>query len=467
MANRLRVYWPGDQLCNSCFYTAMRNHGVCPNCGHEGVLPGRRNRTDPRPVCLTCAGIPGNYVCEWCGVEGEPYRKGQCARCALRDDLTALLLNDAANPSAMETLVDVFCAVDRPESIHTWKRSAKVQALLTNLASGEIPLTHEGLNALGRGPHITHLRSLLEYNGLLSPRDEHLARFEAWLAAKLNAATEPAVRTPVEQFATWHHLRRLRRNSTPGQASDGPKRSAKQEITETLKFLTWLHEAHHRTAATCTQQDVDEYLADGPTTRHLIRTFFVWAKKSRINTVVLIGHRQAKTTRSLTQEQRLAWLKELITGDAESLPYRVAGTLLLLYAQPLVRVAALPTSAVVLKRRETRISLGVEPVPVPQPFAGMLTHHLNNRPNLRTAGGLRDSPWLFPSAYPGKHIDPQSIMHRLRGLGVNLLGGRNAALKNLVAEVPPPLVAELLGYSHQVTQRHAEMASQRWSRYVT
>ena len=203
------------------------------------------------------------------------------------------------------------------------------------------------------------------------------------------------------------------------------------------------------------------------TTRHLIRTFFVWAQKSRINTVVLIGHRQAKTTRSLTQEQRLAWLKELITGDAQSLPYRVAGTLLLLYAQPHVRVAALPTSAVVLKRRETRISLGVERVPVPQPFAGMLTHHLNNRPNLRTAGGLRDSPWLFPSAYPGKHIDPQSIMHRLRGLGVNLLGGRNAALKNLVAEVPPPLVAELLGYSHQVTQRHAEMASQRWSRYVT
>lgn len=79
------------------------------------------------------------------------------------------------------------------------------------------------------------------------------------------------------------------------------------------------------------------------TTRHLIRTFFVWAKKSRINTVVLIGHRQAKTTRSLTQEQRLAWLKELITGDAQSLPYRVAGTLLLLYAQRHVRVAALPT----------------------------------------------------------------------------------------------------------------------------
>jgi hypothetical protein len=26
----------GDQLCNRCFYTAMRTQGICPNCGLEG-----------------------------------------------------------------------------------------------------------------------------------------------------------------------------------------------------------------------------------------------------------------------------------------------------------------------------------------------------------------------------------------------------------------------------------------------
>ncbi|MCW2649287.1 MAG: hypothetical protein JWR32_263 [Mycobacterium sp.] len=63
MANRLRIYWPGDHLCNSCFYTAMRTHGICPDCGHDGVLPGRLNRADPRPVWVTCAGIRGNCTC--------------------------------------------------------------------------------------------------------------------------------------------------------------------------------------------------------------------------------------------------------------------------------------------------------------------------------------------------------------------------------------------------------------------
>jgi hypothetical protein len=165
--------------------------------------------------------------------------------------------------------------------------------------------------------------------------------------------------------------------------------------------LTWLCVTHHRTVVTCTQQDVDEYLASGPTTRHAIRTFFVWAKR-----------------------------------NSESLAYRVAGTLLMLYAEPLVRIAALKTAAVVLSSHETRITLGDEPVPVPHPFAGMLTHHLNNRPNLRTGGGMVANAWLFPGYHPGKHLDPQSIMQRLRKLDVNLLGARNSGCTALAAARP-------------------------------
>jgi hypothetical protein len=221
------------------------------------------------------------------------------------------------------------------------------------------------------------------------------------------------VRAPVEQFATWHPLRRLRSESKPRQSSDGPKRSAKQEITETIKFLTWLEETHGRTIDNCVQRDVDEYLASGPTTRHAIRTFFIWAKKSKINVAVQIGFRQAKTTPTITQEQRLAWIKELLTGDSESLPYRVAGVLLLLNAQPLTKIAGLQTTAIAQADGDTRIALGKEPIPVPEPFASQLNYHLHNRPNLRTAGGAIGTPWLFPSSRAGRHIDPQAIMHRL------------------------------------------------------
>lgn len=466
MANKLRVYWPGDQLCHSCFYTAMRTRGICPACGHDGVLPGRTDDTDSRPICLTCASIPGDFTCKTCHGEGEIYRRGQCARCALREDLCKILLHDPADLSAMQALIEVLCAVERPESILTWKRNQQVLELLGGITSGAIRLTHDGLTAAGSGRHIDHLRSLLQHHGLLPQRDEHLARFEVWLADKLDAIDSPAVRAPVEQFATWHHLRRLRSESRPGQSSDGPKRSAKQEITETIKFLTWLEQTHQRTVADCTQQDVDEYLASGPTTRHLIRTFFIWAKKSKINVAVKIGFRQARTTPAITQDQRLAWLKELLTGDSESLPYRVAGVLLLLYAQPLTKIAALRTTAISQTDDETRIALGKDPVPVPEPFASQLNYHLRHRPNLRTAGGAVGTPWLFTTNRPGRHIDPQAIMMRLRAVRINLQGARNTALGELVSAIPAPLVAEMLGYSDQVTQKHAAEAGNTWAEYV-
>lgn len=114
-----------------------------------------------------------------------------------------------------------------------------------------------------------------------------------------------------------------------------------------------------------------------------------------------------------------------------------------------------------------RISLGQEPISVPQPFADMLTNHIHSRPNLRATGGVASSPWLFPSVRPGRHLDPQQIMKRLRDLGIDLLGARNTALQSLVVAAPPPLVAELLGYSYNTAQRHAEIAAQPWARYVT
>jgi hypothetical protein len=127
----------------------------------------------------------------------------------------------------MQTLIEVLCAVDRAESILTWKRNQQVLELLGEIASGVILLTHDGLAAAGSGRHVDHLRSLLQHHGLLPERDEHLDRFEVWLVAGLC---------------------RLRSESQPGKGADGSKRSARQEITETIKFLTRLEDNHDRTA---------------------------------------------------------------------------------------------------------------------------------------------------------------------------------------------------------------------------
>ena len=76
-----------------------------PACGHDGVLPGRA--ADP-----TAAGLPGlrrhprRLHVRPCGPEGDFFRRGTCARCALRDDLTDLLVHGAAVRPAMSTLLE-------------------------------------------------------------------------------------------------------------------------------------------------------------------------------------------------------------------------------------------------------------------------------------------------------------------------------------------------------------------------
>lgn len=99
-----------------------------------------------------------------------------------------------------------------------------------------------------------------------------------------------------------------------------------------------------------------------------------------------------------------------LSGEPDTLAYRVAGILLLVYAQPLTKIAALPTTPVLSVDDDMRILLGQEPIPLPQLFADMLRRHLATRPNLRTAGGVALSPWLFPGVRPGGHLTAQTIM---------------------------------------------------------
>jgi len=458
---RLAATWPEGRLCFTCYFDAVHTHGTCPDCLQDRLLPGPLN-ADGHPTCSTCAEIPHDFHCDRCDIEAGHHRGRLCARCALRDDLHDLLGGEPTDP-ALIGLVDALCAADRPESIIVWKRSAKVQNLLRALGDGTIPVSHEGLDTVPGKP-TEHLRAILQHHGLLPQRDQYLPRFEQWIDAKLEGLPDEVAR-PVQHFATWHHLRRIRAKAAAGASTRGPVHSAKQEITETVKFLLWLHETYERTAETCTQQDIDEWLAGGPTTRSAIRTFFVVAKRAQINTAVTVQHRSAKASPSLSQDQRLAWIHELLTGTSESLPYRVAGMLLLLYAQPLVKVVTFPTSIISDSDAGMIITLGEKPTDIPEPFASVVRAHLAARPNLRTGNGT-DSLWLFPGYVAGRHLHPNTVMDRLRDLGINLLGARNRAIGELVLECPPSLVADALGYSHQVAFLHANKAAEPWARYA-
>jgi hypothetical protein len=107
---------------------------------------------------------------------------------------------------------------------------------------------------------------------------------------------------------------------------------------------------------------------------------------------------------------------------------RVAGCLLLLYAQPVTRLVRLTVDDVIDHGGQVSIRLGNPPTPVPEPFAAMLTELAANRANMNTAANPA-CPWLFPGGRAGQPLTPGALLQQFRALGVPATQARTAAFR--------------------------------------
>lgn len=265
-------------------------------------------------------------------------------------------------------------------------------------------------------------------------------------------------------YAQWHHLRRIRR--LPDIKTASAVRYAKQEISVSATFLD-----HMATTSTSlsdtTQQHIDDWLAPGPTTRFHARNFVIWAVKNQhLPRTLDFPRRQPRTEPAIDEAWRRTLIQRCITDETIALDTRVAALLLLVYAQQLVRIAALGIDDVIVDTETDRvtINLGNPPALVPEPFAALLIAQLHSRTNMNTGTGT--SPWLFPSTRAGQHISPNTILHKLRDIGIDREAARVAALRQLVSKTPPAVVATTLGYSHQVTERIAGQSGWTYAHYT-
>jgi hypothetical protein len=73
--------------------------------------------------------------------------------------------------------------------------------------------------------------------------------------------------------------------------------------------------------------------------------------------------------------------------------------------------------------------------------------------------------WLFPGRRPGQPLTYQALLRRLRQLGFPLQQARASAVRELVLQVPAPVVADALGFHQTTTARQAANVGSTWSRY--
>lgn len=138
---------------------------------------------------------------------------------------------------------------------------------------------------------------------------------------------------------------------------------------------------------------------------------------------------------------------------------------MLVFGQPVRRLVTLRTDEVHVANDAILMKLARDWLDVPEPFAALLKAQLNSRSNLQTAAHA-DSPWVFPGAMPGQHLNPGYVSTILKRIGVPARLTRATTWRQLVREGPPSVLAEMLGISPATAMRHAQLAGADYLRYA-
>jgi hypothetical protein len=451
----------GQPWCLAC----QKRWARCHRCGNVRPV---RGGTLAEPLCATCARPDPEFwrMCPTCG-QNPQLRSGPCVRCTVRERLRDLLADhDGAIRPELQALYDNLANYERPTTVLGWLSKSTAPAILRELGTGRRPLTHAALDALPASKPIDHLRSVLVATNALPARDEHMARLERWITRVITERADPDQQHLPRRYALWHLLRRLRgrlkaQNTTHDQAV-----TVQQHVRAALTVLDWLT-AQDLTLSTAQQRDLESWLASEDASHRREAGHFVrWANKHKLTRLEFPAVKWAGPSGTIDTETRWEQARWLLHDDTVQPEDRVAGLLVLLYAQWAAAISRLTLDHIQTSNDEVRIRLGREPVVLPEPLAGLILELHASRRGHAALGTQGSSPWLFPGGQPGRPISAFRMAERLRKLGIRSGQSRSTALFQLATELPAAILARMLGIHISVAVAWQRASAGDWMTYA-
>jgi hypothetical protein len=446
----------GRPWCVSC----QRRSAHCTGC--RQVLPIGSGTLD-EPLCRDCT-VPAFPDCPVCENSPQP---GRCPTCRLQLRMRELLTtaNGVIHPD-LRPLTDALAATNPPGTALRWLAKQPVAAVLTGIAAGRRQLTHAELDDLPPTAILAHLRSVLVATGTLPPRDEQMIRLERFLTDVLATRTDPDQRQILHRYAIWHLLRRLRQRNNGRATTHQQYAVVHQHVRAAVILLDWLT-AQQLSLPTCGQADLDRWLTSSEASHRYQAGHFVrWAANQRLTTLSLPATRWMGPTRALDDHARWEAARLLLHDDTLGDRDRLAGLLVLLYAQPVARISRLTIEQVTLNDTMVRIHLGSAPITLPDPVADLTRQLLSSKRGHATTGAGHASPWLFPGGQPGRPISATHLGQRLKSLGIRPGQARSTALFQLATELPAALLARMLGIHIDVAVAWQHASAGDWTTYA-
>jgi hypothetical protein len=446
----------GEPWCSAC-------RGRWARCTRCGKMAQVRSGTRNEPLCGGCTRPGIWHSCPACGQPGRMIAAGACERCTADRRLRELLGDqDGQIRPQFHALYQALAAADRPDTVTAWLDKSAAPQVLHGLGSTR-QLTHQALDELTPRQAADHLRSVLVAAGALPPRDERLIRLERWTAKTIAGRPDQQV---LRRYATWQVLRRLRGRLRGTHLTTGQDEAARRSIRAAAALLDWLT-TRDLTLAAARQGDLDTWLACAPAAlRYPAGNFVRWARKQKLTELDLAAIKWAGPSGVMDTETRWEQARWLLHDDTPEPGDRVAGLLVLLYAQWPATISRLTTGHLQASDGHVRIRLGQEPVLLPAPLDALVSQ-LAATPRGHAAIGSQDhSPWLFPGGQPGQPITPSRMAERLRQLGIHPGQARSTALFQLAAELPAALLARMLGIHITVAVAWQHASAGDWTSYA-
>ncbi len=224
------------------------------------------------------------------------------------------------------------------------------------------------------------------------------------------------------------------------------------------------HQVRHRTAR---QGDLDTWLAETQATYRTDAGNFVrWARKRKLTGLDFAATRWGGPSAGIDTEARWDQARRLLHDDSLKPEDRLAGLLVLLYAQQASAVSRLTLGHLDDDGHEVRLSLGREPVVLPEPLATLARQAIATRRGHAAIGDQGTSPWLFPGGQPGQPVSAFQLAGRLRQIGIHSGQARSAALFQLATELPAAVLARMLGIHITVAVQWQRASAGDWMSYA-
>ncbi|MDQ1367141.1 MAG: hypothetical protein QOE57_3183 [Acidimicrobiaceae bacterium] len=462
---QLQVNWPIGPVCGACYADVRRHPEPCAACDQRLPLIGVD--IDGNGICSGCCGVAFDYTCRRCQLPGYMIVEGICERCNVTDLARRHLARaDGTIPAIFDPFLDALAATPSPASTLKWLGAGRPAAtLLRQLAASPDQVSHDLLDTLPQDLTLHRLRRSLMHVGVLEQRVDYLDRISPWLESVL-ADQSPVTAHLVRTYAHWSVLRRARHRSRRRPFTAGSASWAHAKLRGAVALLNWI-DAQGSTLQRLDQGALDRWITAGtPSAANAAREFVQWARQRNLTgeVAIPIHHPQASLV-PISEDERWHHLKRCLKDTTLPIQVRLAGSLILVYGIPVSRITTLRADQIRTLDRRTTIQLGAHRLVVAPAIAGLLHHHQEESAAvcLLDRSTPKGPEWLFPGGFPGRPA-VAALYRQLRQHGIpHIRRARSAALITLAADLPAPVLADLLDIHITTAVQWSRHAQNDWA----